>query len=85
MHDSDQTSITVYNDANWKRLSNTVWGGEGGGDIQNALKFPYNAEYAFMLLCKYIIRAIILDNDLVRTIKVGIQRNVSGQHAPFCL
>lgn len=62
------------------------WESEGGwGDSQNALKFPYNAEYAFMLLCKYIIRAIILDNDLVRTIKIGIQRNASGQHAPFCL
>jgi len=75
MHDADQTSITVYNDANWKRLSNTEW---GVGDNQNALKFPYNAEYAFMLLCKYIIRAIILDNDLVRTIKIGIQGILEG-------
>jgi hypothetical protein len=56
----------------------------GRGDSQNALKFPYNAEYAFMLLCKYIIRTIILDNDLVRTIKIGIQGNVRGQHAPLC-
>jgi len=57
----------------------------GRGDSQNALKFPYNAEYAFMLLCKYIIRAIILDNDLVRTIKIGIQGILEGSMPPFCL
>ena len=84
---TDQTSITVYNDANWKvSVIPSGWGGGGGGGTTEIhWSSPYSAEYAFMLLCKYIIRAIILDNDSVRTIKMGIQWNVRGQRAPLCL
>jgi hypothetical protein len=44
----DQMFISAYNDANWKRLSNTT-SRSGGEDSQNTLKFAYTVVNAFMV------------------------------------